>query len=157
MKYSERILPSFGVSLALSGLLLATSFAIWAALDTDVAATFALVASILALLWWRSAIHRVDFDGHVLRVNDAKIEIQYISSCRSLETGLWSQRKGREFDPALFHAHRFWHRSGIEITIDDARDPHPGWLVGCKDPERLSAMINDSLSSEREVGFRGRD
>lgn len=147
MKFSERILPSIGVSLAVAALVLATSFSIWAALDTSAAASFALIASTLSLLWWRSSIHRVTFDGNVLRVNDAKIEVRYISSCIAHGPESWKLRRGREFDPALFHSHRFWHRSGIELTLDDARDPHPGWLIGCKDPARLSEIITASLEN----------
>lgn len=145
MKFSERILPSFGVSLATTALVLATSFAIWAALDTTVAVSYALVASTLSLLWWRSSIHRVTFDGKVLRVNDAQLEVRHISSCLALDPQQWKVRRGPNFDPALFHAHKFWHHSGIELALNDARDPHPGWLIGSKDPARLSEVITASL------------
>lgn len=145
MRFSERTFPSIGVSFALAGLVLAATFAIWAALDEVIAATFALIATVLAILWWRSAIHRVEFDGKWLRVNDARVEVRYISRCAGLDHEDWSRRRGVDFDPALFHAHRFWSKSGVELTLDDPRDPHTGWLFGCRDYERLEGVITDAL------------
>jgi len=141
MGFRERIYPSIGVSFALLSLVLATSFAIWAALETIISLAFALVATSLASIWWIGAMQRIDFDGKWLRVNDARIEVRFLSDPKALDRDAWRSKRGPEFDPALFHAHRFWIGSGIEVSVNDERDPHPGWLIGSKKPNELVEAI----------------
>jgi hypothetical protein len=145
MDYRERILPSLGTTLALLGLVLATSFAVWVALGNLTAGVFALLGSFFALLWWRGAVHQIRVQDGQLRVNDAVIELQYIAKVTPLERDQWRDRRGVGFDPALFHAHKFWMKSGVEVTLHDPRDPHPGWLVGSHEPVRLAAAISQLL------------
>lgn len=141
MFYRERIYPSLGVTASLFALLLSTSFAVWAALETVAAVSFASLATLFAILWWRSAIHRITFDGTLLSVNDAKIDIAFIAGISALDEKSWQRQRGVDFDPAFFHFHRFWMRKGVAIEVKDSRDPHTGWLVGSKDPEGLAKVI----------------
>lgn len=143
MRFRERIYPSLGVTFALIALVFATSFAIWAALETIVALSFALIATLLASIWWIGAIQKIDFDGVWLRVNDARIEVRYLNQPVALDNEEWRRRRGSQFDPALFHAHRFWMRSGVEISVNDERDPHPGWLIGSKRAKELAQLISN--------------
>ncbi len=156
MEFRERIYPSLGVTFTLLALVLATSFAIWAALETIIAIAFALVATLLASIWWVSAIHRIELDGDWLRVNDARIEVKHLLNPVFLEGEQWRQRLGANFDPALFHAHRFWMRSGVEVLLQDERDPHRGWLIGSRDGERLFRALVEALgTASREGKARG--
>ena len=156
MEFRERIYPSLGVTFALLALALATSFAIWAALETIIAIAFALVATLLASIWWVGAIHRIELDGDWLRVNDARIEVKHLLNPVFLEGEQWRQRLGANFDPALFHAHRFWMRSGVEVLLQDERDPHGGWLIGSRDGERLVRALVEALGTpSREGKARG--
>lgn len=156
MEFRERIYPSLGVTFALLALALATSFAIWAALETIIAIAFALVATLLASIWWVSAIHRIELDGDWLRVNDARIEVKHLLNPVFLEGEQWRQRLGANFDPALFHAHRFWMRGGVEVLLQDERDPHRGWLIGSRDGERLVRALVEALgTASREGKARG--
>jgi hypothetical protein len=141
MLYRERIFPTVGVTSALFALVLSTSFAVWAALETVAAVSFASLATLFAILWWRSAIHRVIFDGTLLSVNDAKIEIKFIARISALDEKSWQRSRGVDFDPDFFHFHRFWMKKGVTIEITDSRDPHTGWLVGSKNPEELAKVI----------------
>lgn len=147
MEFRERIYPSIGVTFALLALVLSTSFAIWAALETIIAIAFAFVASLVAATWWVGAIHRIEFDGRSLQVNHARIGVEHLVDPVILEGERWRRRLGAEFDPALFHAHRFWMRSGVEVTLIDPRDPHTGWLIGSREGERLSKALAQAITS----------
>ena len=142
----ERIFPSFGATASLLALLTASSFAIWAALDFVIAATFFLLGSIFISLWWRSAIHRVSVRDGWLHVNEAAIELRYISAAAPLEVDQWQRRRGVDFEPALFHGHKFWMKRGVEISLNDSRDPHPGWLIGSRRPQALAEAINQQIN-----------
>jgi hypothetical protein len=158
MEFRERIYPSLGVTFALLALVLATSFAIWAALETIIAIAFALVATVLASIWWVGAIHKIEFDGDWLRVNHARIEVKHLFTPVFLDGQQWRQRLGADFDPALFHAHRFWMRSGVEVSLRDERDPHRGWLIGSREGRRLvSALVEALGTASREGKARGLD
>lgn len=141
MLYRERINPTLGVTVALIALIVSTSFAVWAALETVAAASFASLGTLFAILWWRSAIHRIRFDGTYLTVNDAKINIEFIVGIDALDEKLWQQRRGIDFDPSFFHFHRFWMKKGVAITIADSRDPYNGWLVGSHHPEEFAKVL----------------
>ena len=147
MEFRERIYPTLGVTFALLALVLATSFAIWAALETIIAIAFALVASLLASIWWVGAIHKIELDGDLLRVNDARIKVGHLANLQLLQGEEWRRRLGADFDPALFHAHRFWMRSGVEVSLEDERDPHTGWLIGSKEGERLVKALDQAIAS----------
>jgi Zn-dependent protease with chaperone function len=141
VEYRERIFPSIGATSSLLALVIASSFAIWAALDLMIALSFFIIGCILIALWWRSAIHQIALMEGWLKVNEARIELRHIASVTPLDEEQWRRRRGVDFNPALFHAHKFWMRRGVEITLDDARDPHPGWLVGSKKPIELANSL----------------
>ncbi len=140
--FKETIYPSLGVSFSLMALDLAMAFALWAALGETIALSFFVVALILSAFWWRSAIHRISFDGETLRVNRARIERRYLGECQSLDAAQWKRRLGVDFDPRFFHAHKFWIKSGVEVEIKDVRDPHPSWLIASRVPEEFARVIN---------------
>jgi Protein of unknown function (DUF3093) len=150
MDFEERIFPSLGTIAALLALLIASAFAVWVALGTVIAGAILSLGFIFIFLWWRGAIHRIRIEENFLYVNDAKIEASYISTVRSLGEDAWRKRRGVDFDPALFHAHKFWMRSGVEITLDDPRDPHDGWLIGSKHYDELAASISAMLRAQRK-------
>ena len=144
--FSERIYPSVGVSLALLALDFSIVFAVWAALDLFFAIVIALVVLSLSLLWWFKAIARIEVRAGTLQVNQARIEIRLLKGVQALTGEPWRRRRGADFDPRLFHAHRFWMKSGVEFTLDDPRDPHPAWLVGSKRNQELSALVSELIA-----------
>jgi hypothetical protein len=139
--FKERIYPSLGATLALMALDLSMVFAIWAALDQMFAFFSAIVVLSLSVIWWIAAISKIDLRDGTLYVNDAKIQVAFISDVRSLTEEAWRARRGVDYDPRLFHAHRFWVKSGVELTLDDPRDPHSGWLIGSRKVEELRDAI----------------
>lgn len=145
--FKETIYPSLGVTASLLALDLAIAFSLWAALGETSALAFFLIAIILSSLWWQSRIHRISLDSEFLTVNQARIARSFLGKAEPLDSESWKRRIGVDFDPRLFHAHKFWIKSGAEIAIVDPRDPHPRWLVGCRRERDLAAAINASRSS----------
>ena len=139
--FKERIYPSAGVTLALLALDLAVVFAVWAALDQRFAILTAVIVISLSTFWWFKAIAEIDLSDGRLYVNDAKIEVAFLKDVRILTGESWRARRGVDYDPHLYHAHRFWMKSGVELTLDDPRDPHPGWLIGSRKMDKLSDAI----------------
>lgn len=127
--------------MALLALDLAVIFAVWAALDERSAILTAFVVTSLSIFWWVTAILRIELRDGELHVNEAKIAVALLRDVRILTGESWRARRGVDYDPHLFHAHRFWMKSGVELTLDDPRDPHPGWLVGSNRVEELRDSI----------------
>lgn len=146
--YSERIYPSAGVTLALLALDSSIVFAIWASLDEAFAIVTASVALSLSILWWLSAIARIEVRAGKLRVNQAEIDIGILTAVQVLKGDSWRRSRGSDFDPRLFHAHKFWMKSGVELTLNDVRDPHPGWLVGSNRCDELGALLLGMISKD---------
>ena len=145
--FKETIYPSLGVTISIIALDIAMAFALWAALGEVSALYFLVVAIMLSAAWWRSVIHRTTIDREFLHVNQARIEHRFLSSVEDLDAIKWRKRVGMDFDPRLFHAHKFWMKSGVEVLISDPRDPHPSWLIGSKAPLKLAEAINSRKSN----------
>ena len=143
--FYERIFPSFGATSALLAFVGAMAFAIWAALGLTIALAFALIGLALLAIWFRSAIHVVTLDGKKLRVNEAEIQLHFVSDVDLLEENEWRRRIGEDFNPSAFHAHRFWMKSGVAISIRDSKDPHPEWIIGTNQPDQLKAALTGPI------------
>lgn len=141
LRYSERIAPSLGATLSLIALIASITFAIWVALGLVIAVSLALMATIFAGVWWVRSIHNIEL-GHLwLRVNDAKVQTQYLGEIEILERSEWKSECGINFDPMAFHAHRFWHRTGLKAGLLDGRDPHTAWVIATKNPVALAKAL----------------
>ena len=141
LRYSERILPSLGATLSLIALIASITFAIWVALGLVIAVSLALMATLFAGVWWVRSIQDIEL-GHLwLRVNDAKVQTQYLGEIEILERSKWKSECGINFDPMAFHAHRFWHRTGLKARLLDNRDPHNAWVIATKNPVALAKAL----------------
>lgn len=141
--FQERITPSIGVTVSLLALDIAIAFALWAALGERIALVVLILALVLCAIWWWSAIQRIFVDDEILQVNQARIPLSLLREVEPLDQEAWRVRIGVEYDPRIFHAHRFWIRSGVQITLEDPRDPHPAWLVGTRRFLELADLIRD--------------
>jgi len=79
---------------------------------------------------------------NVLYVNDAKIELQYVKSAKSLNQNEFKRAIGIECDPAAFLAINFWIKSGVKVVINDKNDPTPYWLISSKRSVELAELLN---------------
>ena len=52
--------------------------------------------------------------------------------------------RGPGLNPRAFLAIRFWIKGGIKVTLNDARDPTPYWLVSTKKAEEIKSALGKS-------------
>ena len=115
--------------------------AIWAAFDNKTA-FISWIMSTLAIIFiaikWRRV---VTFDGRVLRVNQAHIDIRYIKDVIAADKNQMRTLRTRDADPAAFLALTFWIPTGVQVLLDDDRDPTPYWLISLRNYEELTRTL----------------
>lgn len=141
LRYSERIFPSLGATLSLVALIASVTFAIWAALGLLIASSFTTAAIFFAGLWWFRAIQNIEVSQESLQVNDAQVATEHLGDIKILERSAWKRECGIDFDPAAYHAHRFWDRTGLRVELRDSRDPHTAWVIASKNPSALAQAL----------------
>lgn len=72
----------------------------------------------------------------------ANIEWQYVAGARSLDEPATRRRRGPESDARAYLVLRPYLLRAVEVTISDASDPTPYWLINSRRPDRLAAAIN---------------
>jgi len=82
-----------------------------------------------------------------LRVGRAFLEAEYFGSVAPLDAEQTRHTMGQGADARAFVVSRGWVRESVQLTVDDARDPTPYWLVSTRQPKRLA----DAVSAARVV------
>jgi hypothetical protein len=145
MTFREVIRPPLWLIGFIYFLLLSLVIAIWAAFDNQtallawIAATIAIVA--IAVTWRQEII----FDGSELRVGQAHIELRYIKDVIVADRDSMRILRTRDADPAAFLAIAFWIPIGVQVILDDKRDPTPYWLISSRKCEELKRTLCRSL------------
>ena len=82
----------------------------------------------------------ITYQDNLLRVGNAKLEKEFIGKLRVLnESELKSARNTRN----NFLAIRFWIKTGLNIEINDKRDPNLNWVISM----RRGSELKEKLSS----------
>lgn len=82
----------------------------------------------------------ITYQDNLLRVGNAKLEKEFIGKLRVLnESELKSARNTRN----NFLAIRFWIKTGLNIEINDKRDPNLNWVIST----RRGSELKEKLSS----------
>jgi hypothetical protein len=108
-------------------------------------AVLAIGAVLLVLLGWAAIVIRLD--GAWLSVGRARIELGYLAGARALDADATQARSGVDADARAYLVLRPYIRGAVELTLDDADDPVPYWLVSTRRPRALSAAIGEAISS----------
>ena len=115
--------------------------AIWAAFDNKTA-FISWIMSTLAIIFiaikWRRI---VTFDGRELRVNQAHIDIRFIKDVIAADKNQMRTLRTRDADPAAFLALTFWIPTGVQVILNDDRDPTPYWLISLRNYEELTRTL----------------
>jgi hypothetical protein len=141
MTFREVIRPPLWLLGFIYFLLLSLVIAIWAAFDNQtallawIAVTIAIIA--IAITWRREIV----FDGKELRVGKAHIEIGYIKEVILADQVSMRNLRTRDADPAAYLAIAFWIPTGVQIILDDDRDPTPYWLISARKNEELKRTL----------------
>lgn len=100
-----------------------------------------------ALLWYGRVLVVVDADG--LRAGDALLEWPWVADVQVLDRVATRRRLGPDADHAAWLVVRAFIPGSVEVTLDDADDPHPYWLVSSRHPAELAAAIAHAISPSR--------
>jgi hypothetical protein len=140
--FREVLRPPIWVLAFIYFLFLSIVLSVWAALDNR-ATLITLALSTIALIWLSiSMTSEITFDGEVLRIDKANIEVEYLGKATVLDKNAMRLLRTRDADPAAYLAIKFWEPRGLRIELNDARDKTPYWLVTSKRGEEIAALLN---------------
>lgn len=138
--YVERLWPSPAMWLlvplaALSGALMVGPYgvAVWA--------TCALVAGVLATAGLVVASARVSVRDGKLTAGRAEIPTHFLGETSWARGQDASAERGTRLDARAFLMIRGWVDPVLKVSIEDADDPTPYWLISTRHPERLAQAI----------------
>lgn len=151
--YAERLYPPLAIFALVVSLAAIAGVAYGAAYGAPLGwAVGALLGAIgIGLLLATSTVIHVD--DRVLRAGRARLPLASIAHADPLDADAMRQAR-RHGDPRDYVVLRAWSsRRGVCVTLDDARDPHPRWIVSTRHPERLAdALGADSPPSSSARG-----
>ncbi len=84
---------------------------------------------------------RVDVADGWLRAGRARISGEFLAGAESLDAHATRQVAGPDADARAYLLLRPYLKRAVQVTVRDARDPTPYWLVASRDPEHLAAAI----------------
>jgi hypothetical protein len=129
MHYREVIRTPLWLLAIVYFFMLSLVISIWAALGNN-SALISLAVVTAALLWIYSATAlAIEVDNKELRVGKAHISLSLIGDCIDLDNEAIKRVRTRDANPQAFLAIRFWAPKGIQVTINDTKDPTPYWLI----------------------------
>ena len=141
MTFREVIRPPMWLLGFIYFLMFSLVIAIWAAFD-NMTALMSWIISTLAIIFiaikWRRV---VTFDGRELRVNQAHIDLRYIKDVIAADKNQMRMLRTRDADPAAFLALTFWIPTGVQVILNDDRDPTPYWLISLRNYEELTRTL----------------
>lgn len=100
-----------------------------------------VAAGVTILLAWFSRTE-VAVDASGLRVGPALLEWPWLGSVEVLDAAATRERLGVGADARAFVTQRPWLNESVLVTVDDAADPHPYWLITSRRPAQLAAAIS---------------
>jgi hypothetical protein len=140
--FKEVLRPPIWVLAFIYFLFLSIVLSVWAALDNR-ATLVTLALSTIALIWISiSMTSEITFDGEVLRIDKANIDLQYLGKTTVLDKTAMRLLRTRDADPAAYLAIKFWEPRGLRIDLNDSRDKTPYWLITSKRGEEIAALLN---------------
>ena len=143
MRYREVIRTPLWLLAIVYFFMLSLVISIWAALGNN-SALFSLAVVTAALVWIYSATAlAIEVDNKELRVGKAHISLSLIGDCIDLDNEAIKRVRTRDANPQAFLAIRFWAPKGIQVTINDTKDPTPYWLISTNAGAELIRAIKN--------------
>jgi lysylphosphatidylglycerol synthetase-like protein (DUF2156 family) len=96
---------------------------------------------LMVLLLWAYGAPRVEVADGWLRAGRARIPGEFLGGAEPLDAEATRRVAGREADARAYLLLRPYLKRAVRVTVADARDPAPYWLVSSRDPEHLAAAI----------------
>jgi hypothetical protein len=98
-----------------------------------------LMSMVLFLLGYGSP--RVEVEDGWLRAGRARIPGEFLGGAEPLDAEATRRVAGRDADARAYLLLRPYLKRAVRVSVRDARDPAPYWLVSTRDPEHLAAAI----------------
>ena len=130
-------------SLLVLGLDLSIAIALWAGLDNTAALIGLISTLLLSFFFYRFTSLTIELKEDRLRVGRAIIEGKYLGEVEVLDRNRMQFYMREGFNPGAFYAIRFWIKTGIKISIEDARDPTPFWIVSSNRAAEIAALLKN--------------
>lgn len=138
--YSERLIPGFGLQLALL-LLLPLGFGMLAPIDITWGVINAVAVYAAGVCWMTLGAPRLIVTESTFRAGRASISRDFLSAVTTVP------REGRHealADARAWKLLRAWIPTGVRVNVNDPADPTPYWYVSTRHPEALvAALTND--------------
>lgn len=131
------------VTMLIIGLDLSIVIAIWGGLGELAAVLASIITLIISIYFYGFTTLRVELNREELKVARAQIERKYLGKAKALDEKQMQELRGPKINPNAFMAIRFWEKKGVQIMIEDDRDPTPYWLFSSKNPERFIEALKN--------------
>ena len=102
---------------------------------------YAVLLPLAVLGLWRMGRIRVAVEGGQLKVDDARLPLEFVADAIPLDPAGKRQLLGVHADPLAFVVQRPWVRGTVQVVLKDPADPTPYWVVSSRRPERLAAAL----------------
>ncbi len=142
--YSEVVRPPLWLLAFILFLTESIALSLWAAFDNRTGAIGAIAGLAIVIASARGIAMKIEVTADSLRIGRAHIERRYLGSAIALNTKEMARVRGRDADPAAYLALRFWQPQGVQIFLQDERDPAPYWLVTSKHPADLVTALQNN-------------
>jgi Protein of unknown function (DUF3093) len=147
--YSERL--SVPLRWWVQGTMLVATF--WLAFVVSTPALVAWTATavllgIMVLVLLGYGAPRVEVADGWLRAGRARIAGEYLGEAVALDAAETRRVAGRDADARAYLLLRPYLKRSVRVTLHDARDPAPYWLMSSRDPAALAAAIGVISHSE---------
>ena len=145
--YRERLWPRPVVWLIPVGLVGMLALAYGAALGAAVGWVVALAGCLVAGALVGATTPTVEVTPDVLRVERASIPRTLLGTPEPLTRADIRRLRGPGSDATLFTALRPWSaHGGVLVPNEDPADPHPGWIISTRHPDRLVAALTETMT-----------
>jgi hypothetical protein len=140
--YKEIVNPPLTWMLFIYFMFISMVFAVWAAFDFfQASVTFIVLTAALPYLWLKMRmVISVDTELHV---DKAHIELKYLKAAQAVDPDQYRKLRTVNSDARSFHATRPWLKSGVQVFVNDERDPTTYWLIGSKKSAELIKNLNN--------------
>ena len=141
--YRERLWPAPWLFFA-TALVIPASFLVFLPISVPagIATAIALYLGCLVLLFIASPVIEVT-DGE-LRAGRARLPLDVIATAEGFEGADATLQRGQKLDARAWLLIRGWVSPVAKISLDDANDPTPYWLVSTRRPAELVAALTQS-------------
>ena len=138
--YSERLVPGFGLHLALL-LLLPLGFGMLAPIDVTWGIVNAIVVYAIGVSWLTLGAPKLVVTSTHFRAGRAEISREHLGEARVIDV---AGRATAISDARAWKVLRAWIPGGVQVAVTDTNDPAPYWYVSSRHPEQLVAALRSN-------------